>query len=249
VHRFFLPPGQCHGASLALSERDAHHALKVLRLRPGERVTVLDGAGRQLLCEAASTASRRVALSVIERHDIPPLPHQVTLIQAMPRGRAMELIVQKATELGAHRIVPLLAERSTPQVDGEGAAAKVEKWTLTAIEALKQCGSAWLPRIATPARLDDLLRDGESAELSLLASLHGDRRHPREHFAAFAARHRRKPRSVALWIGPEGDFTPGEIARIMDSGALPVTLGPLTLRSETAAICGLSVVNCELQAP
>lgn len=248
MHRFYLPPEQCRDKSVILSERESHHALHVLRVKAGERLVVLDGAGQELLCEAQPPEHGRIRLIVAQRNLVPPLPFQITLLQAIPKGKIIESIVQKATELGAHRIVPLLSDRVTTQLDDEGAAAKVEKWRLAAIEAIKQCGSAWLPQLEAPVTPKEYLARGEKFELPLIASLQNDRRHPREYFETFQKEKGRLPGTVCVWVGPEGDFTPAEINAIKSTGVWPITLGPLVLRSETAAIYCLSVLNYELQA-
>jgi 16S rRNA (uracil1498-N3)-methyltransferase len=248
MHRFYLTPAECKENTLALSERDAHHARHVLRIREHERVVVLDGAGQELLCEADKPDSASLRLTVVQRHDIPPLPYQITLLQAIPKGKIIENIIQKATELGAHRIVPLLSDRVVTQLDEESAATRGERWQLTAIEAVKQCGSAWLPRVEAPLTPKDFLARGEKFELPLIASLQGDCRHPREYFKSFFAEHGRLPKTVCVWVGPEGDFTPAEMNAVKSAGAWPITLGRLVLRSETAAVYSLSVLNYELQS-
>jgi 16S rRNA (uracil1498-N3)-methyltransferase len=249
MHRFYLPPAQCQSPTLTLSEREAHHAVNVLRLRLRDRVVVLDGAGGEYLAEVLEVGVRGVRLKVAQKNTLAPLPYQVTLLQAVPKGKTMELIVQKATELGVHRIVPILSERVVAQLDEESAQEKVEKWGQTAVEAIKQCGSPWLPAVETPVSPQAFLARGEKWELPLIASLQPDARHPRQHFDAFVEERKRMPRSLCLWIGPEGDFTPSEINAVRAAGALPVTLGQLVLRSETAAVYGLSVLNYELQWP
>jgi 16S rRNA (uracil1498-N3)-methyltransferase len=161
----------------------------------------------------------------------------------------MDLIVQKATELGVHRIVPILSERSVSQIEDDAAASKLEKWHATMVESIKQCGSTWLPMIEPPQPVQKFLAAGEKFDLSLVASLQSDARHPRQFFQNFASEKKRAPKSVCVWVGPEGDFTPAEMNVIRQAGALPMTLGPLVLRSETAAIYCLSILNYELQTP
>jgi 16S rRNA (uracil1498-N3)-methyltransferase len=249
MHRFHIPAAQCHSRPLILPESEAHHAVHVLRLRPGERVVVLDGAGGEHLCQVLETGPRGVSLKVLQKNAIAPLPYQVTLLQAVPKGKMMESIVQKATELGAYRIVPILSERVVTHLEGPAAHGKEQKWQMTAIEAIKQCGSAWLPTVESPVTPQEFLGRGERFELPLIASLQPGARHPRHHFEAFREERKRLPKSVCLWIGPEGDFTPSEINAVRATGALPITLGQLVLRSETAAVYGLSVIHYELQAP
>ena len=248
LHRFYLPPTHCGGSELVLTDEEAHHALDVLRVKPGQRVAVLDGEGHVYHCDVQTADKRRVVLKVLQKHTVRPLPYQVTLLQAVLKGKAMDWLVQKATELGAHRLVPLLSERSTVHPE-ETAGAKTVKWQTKVIEAAKQCGSAWLTRVETPVTIPDYLAREERFDLSLITSLRPDRRHPREWFQAYSTDHGRPPERLSVWVGPEGDFTPAEIHAIQAAGARPISLGPLILRSETAAIYGLSVLNYELQAP
>jgi 16S rRNA (uracil1498-N3)-methyltransferase len=248
MHRFYLPPADCQRDPLLLTGREAHHARNVLRTRERERVVVLNGAGDEFMCEVREVGRREIALRVLRKNPHPPLPWQITLIQALTKGKTMDLIVQKATELGAQRIVPILSERTVTRVEANSA-ARAGKWEETAIEAIKQCGSAWLPRIEPPVPAREFLARTERFDLPLLASLQCDARHPRERFHSFFVEHRRLPGSVCVWVGPEGDYTPAEIHAIRTAGALPITLGQLILRSETAAIYCLAVINYELQSP
>jgi 16S rRNA (uracil1498-N3)-methyltransferase len=248
MHRFYLPSDQCRDSTLELSDDDVHHALRVLRVQTGERVTVLDGAGHELVCEVRETTKRTVTLAVLHKNSSPPLPCQITLLQAVPKAKAMDYIVQKATELGATRVVPVLSERTVVHLDGEDANDKAEKWQQIAIESIKQCGSPWLTKIEAPVALKNYLARREKFDLPLIASLQDDSRHPHEFIQHFRDEHKRAPTTACVWIGPEGDFSPAEMNVIKTEGAFPITLGRLVLRSDTAAIYSLSVLNYELQA-
>jgi 16S rRNA (uracil1498-N3)-methyltransferase len=249
MHRFYLPPDDCKIGPLTLAGREAHHALRVLRVRCGDRVTILDGAGKEFVCNVESFDRDKVRLAVVEQKTIPPLPCQITLLQAVPKAKLIESIIQKATELGAARIVPLLTERVITELDEKHGERKAEKWQQVAIEAIKQCGMAWLPRVEAPVTPAEFLARRESFELPLLASLQPGAQHPRNYFRQFEAQRGRRPKSACVWVGPEGDFSPGEVAAITAAGALPITLGPLVLRVETAATYCLSIVNYEIQSP
>jgi 16S rRNA (uracil1498-N3)-methyltransferase len=249
MHRFYLPPEACRDSLLTLTDREAHHALHVLRMKPGERLAVLNGAGSEFHCDVHKLSRDSVSLTVVEKKFIPPLPYRITLVQAIPKAKIIEAIIQKATELGVHCVVPLLSERTALRLDDESGVVKRERWQMTAIEAIKQCGNPWLPKIETPLTPGEFLARGEKFELPLVASLHRERHHPRQYFQAFHDEHERMPNVVCVWIGPEGDFTPEEISDIQAAGARPITLGPLVLRSETAAVYCLSILNYELQSP
>ena len=176
MHHFYLPPAQCRPPLLQLTGGEAHHARDVLRLAQGDRVTVLDGAGRQFLCEALDFDRQSVSLGVLETTTTSAPSVRVTLIQAVPRGKIMESIIQKAAELGAARIVPLLSERVAIRLSGGEAKEKAEKWRQCAIEAIKQCGQPWLPEVEEPLALPVLLAKGASFDLALVGSLQGDGR-------------------------------------------------------------------------
>jgi 16S rRNA (uracil1498-N3)-methyltransferase len=248
MHRFYLPPNQCGGPTLMLTGREAHHGLRVLRLRRGEIVTVLDGAGREFRCEVSELGRDSIRLLLKEQAFIPPLPFQITLVQAIPKGKIIESIIQKATELGVARIVPLLSERVVSHLNDEKAESKLDHWRLVAIEAIKQCASTWLPEIELPLSPKAFLARGEKFDLSLIASLQPDSRHPRAWFKGFLAAHGRPPASLCVWVGPEGDLSPEEIVAVQAAGVRPITLGRFVLRSETAAVYCLSVLNYELQS-
>jgi len=245
MRRFYLPPSECLSEHLVLTGCEAHHAADVLRVKGGDEVAVLDGAGGELVCRVETVTRKKVQLTVQGRTTEAPPPWRITLVQAIPKGKLFEAIIQKATELGVWRIIPLLSQRVTTHLEGEGIEHKAEKWRQTAVEAVKQCGQRWLPRVDPPTTLPALLARGDKFDLTLVASLQDDRRHLRAYFPAGASR----PQVICIWIGPEGDFAPKEMEAIKGAGALPITLGPLILRSETAALCALSIINHELSAP
>lgn len=253
MQRFFLPPAETASDTLTLSTREAHHALNVVRLRTGEPVVVLNGEGERLWCETAECSKREVRLRVTRRESLPARPWQFTLLQALPKGKAFDTIVQKATELGAYRIIPLLTQRVVAQVEPDRHAGKLDHWRAIAIESIKQCGSPWLPRIDSPTTLSEALTDAartRPADIRLVGSLRSSARHPR---AVFDERGLRRPvpgtsGSAEIWIGPEGDFTDEELDRIETAGAVPITFGSLVLRADTAAIYGLSILSYELNA-
>lgn len=238
MRRFYLPPDEAKGDTLVLAGREAHHAAQVLRVQPGEEVTVLDGAGTRLRCEVTRVTSKEIALAVRHREQIPRPQFELTLFQAIVKGKTMETIVEKATELGVSRVVPLLTERVVSHLDSERTESKQAKWQLTAIEAIKQCGSPWLPKIDAPTKLTDVFKTLPQFDLALVASLRGGN-HPRQWIE-------KGLRTGCVWIGPEGDFTDAELDAIEATGAKPISLGPLVLRADTAAIASLAIVRAEV---
>jgi 16S rRNA (uracil1498-N3)-methyltransferase len=147
------------------------------------------------------------------------------------------------------RIVPVLSERTVPDWDPGEAAARRDRWRAAAIEAIKQCGSTWLPTIEVPRDVSAVLTGHPSAEMTMVGSLQPGARHARAHFESFVLERGRMPATLSIWVGPEGDFTPSELNEIQTAGALPITLGPLVLRCDTAALYCLATVNYEMMAP
>jgi 16S rRNA (uracil1498-N3)-methyltransferase len=246
MHRFYLRPEELSGDVLLLTDREAHHGADVLRLKPGESVEVLDGVGVRLRCDVRRVGRKEIELVVCERRSFPLPECEITLLQAIVKGRTMETIIQKATELGVVRIVPLQTERVVAHLDVDRGESKQTRWQLTALEAIKQCGSAWLPQIDAPVTPAIFLKRNKKFDLSLVGSLAGDGRHARHWFETVMKERSTAPRSLCMWIGPEGDFTAAELEAIRASGAKPITLGELVLRADTAAIYSLSVIRHEM---
>ena len=241
MHRFYLPPNEWNSASPALDEGESHHVLDVLRFSKGDHVTVFDGEGGEARADIVAVEGEKVGLRIGPKTQSQPLSCAITLAQAIPKGKHMDFIVQKATELGAARIAPLFSDRTVVQLDVKDAEKKRDKWREIAIEACKQCGQNRVPEIATPRTPKAFFDKQEPSELMLIASLQPDARRIKSVLADYPP-----PRSVCVLVGPEGDFTPAELALAKSKGCRPVTLGPIILRTETAALYCLSVLGHEL---
>lgn len=233
--RFHLPPDAWQTGTLTGDE--ARHLSQVLRIRPGETITVFDGHGRRASAEVLTVSRDLVYLGLGEAQTPPPPMPAITLAQAIPKGKNMDLIVQKAVELGIARIHPLVT-RNTVVQPGDG---KSDKWRRNALEACKQCGQDTLPEIYNPQPFERwLASQNEAGGLKLIASLAPGARPLREtlhdHPGTTAA---------TLLVGPEGDFTPEETNAAIAGGFLPVSLGSIVLRVETAALFCLSALRYE----
>jgi len=244
MHRFHLPPERWESGQLDASE--SHHCATVLRLPEGEKVTVFDGAGREASATITSSTSTGVGLKLGPSTLTPPPPCRIILGQAVPKGKNMDLIVQKAVELGAAHIFPLLSDRTIVQLDAGEADKKREKWAEIAVEACKQCGQNHLPGVTRPLAPKAFFESGDRSELLVIASLQPDARPLKSVLKDFCETHHRLPKSATVLVGPEGDFTPAELSLAKSHGFLPITLGPIILRTETAAIYCLSVLGHEL---
>ena len=246
MHRFYVSPENWNPDALVLSGSEAHHARDVLRTKNGEKLVLFNGLGHEITAEIVDSSGDEILLRKLHEGETPPLRCRIILGQAIPKGKNMELIVQKAVEIGAAEIAPIISDRTIVQVDLESAAQKQAKWQQIAIEAAKQCGQNWLPRVHLPRRLDDFFATSATFDLRLIGSLQPDAQHLKEILADYSSEYRHLPESVLILIGPEGDFTPAELALARRHGCRPITLGPIILRVETAAIYCLSVLSYEL---
>lgn len=249
MHRFFLPANRCHGSIWSLADSDAHHAATVLRLRAGDPVVVLDGAGGIHDCHIESVHKRAVTVAPDRTTSVPKPDASVTLVQAIAKPKAMEWILQKSVELGVDRISPILSDRCVSRPDSSESDDKQDRWQSICIEALKQCGGAWLTLVDPPRTLGAWLTEHPPCDLVLLASLDATAMHPGLAIAQGLGNTPRSAGRVAVVIGPEGDLTAEESKELVRCGALPITLGQRVLRSETAALAALAVIQHELTLP
>jgi 16S rRNA (uracil1498-N3)-methyltransferase len=264
MHRFYITPENWIRDPLTLSGNEAHHCQNVLRMRRGDKAVLFNGRGHEVTAEIIKIDHREVRFCKLHGSETSPLRCRITLAQAIPKGKNMDLIVQKAVEIGAAEIAPLISERTIVDLDAKDAAQKQAKWEQVAIEAAKQCGQNWLPQVHAPLKLKDffdvatgvrpVLRENTSHrdvatthfDLRLIGSLQSDAQHLKKILAEYLSEHRHLPESVLMLVGPEGDFTPAELALAKSHGCRPITLGPIILRVETAAIYCLSVLSHEL---
>ena len=261
MHRFYVRPENWNPDALTLSGPEAHHCRDVLRMKRGDKAVLFNGRGREITAEIVDLERTEVHLRKLHESNSPPLRCHITLGQAIPKGKNMELIVQKAVEIGASEIAPLISERTIVDLDPAVGGQKQAKWRQVSIEAAKQCGQNWLPYVHAPRKVSqffsdldpgaavydrrkDLERSNTTFDLRLIGSLQPDALHLKKILVEFPSGH--PPRSVLMLIGPEGDFTPAELALAKSHGCRPITLGPIVLRVETAALYCLSVLSYEL---
>jgi 16S rRNA (uracil1498-N3)-methyltransferase len=218
-----------------------------LRLPVGERVTVFDGRGSEAKVTIACIKKDEVLLSSPARRSFTPRPPvDITLAQAIPKARSMGWLIQKAVELGTARVAPLISERTVVQIDSREGKRKQSRWERIAIRACEQCGRNWLPHILQPSSLEEFLQSVGTKDFLLIASLQPDACGLKEALAGYLQKCGKLLRHATIFVGPEGDFTLGEMALAKSRGCKPVTLGPIVLRTETAALYCLSVLSYEL---
>jgi 16S rRNA (uracil1498-N3)-methyltransferase len=247
MHRFYVAPENWDPLAVVLSGSEAHHARNVLRMQAGDKLVLFNGKGRELTAEIMNIADDEIRLQKLHEADTPPLRCRIALGQAIPKGKNMDLIVQKAVEIGAAEIAPIISDRTIVQLDSESASQKQTKWQQIAIEAAKQCGQNWLPRVQAPRKLAEFFSmSHQSFDVRLIGSLQPNAQQLKQILETYSSEHGDRPRSVLMLIGPEGDFTPAELALARQHGCQGITLGPIILRVETAAIYCLSILSYEL---
>jgi 16S rRNA (uracil1498-N3)-methyltransferase len=219
------------GSVVELPPDTASHLAKVLRARAGDELILFSGDGREYLGAVESVRGSRVSASIGAGADVDrESPLAVTLVQCVPRGDRMDFIVQKATELGVTRIVPVLSQRSVVRLNGHQAESKAVHWRAVAVNACEQCGRNRVPAIEAPCALIDYL--GSSTATSARLVLEPDMESGTAPSTLSAA--------VEIAIGPEGGFAPEELEAFQIAKFARVRLGPRILRTETAAIAALT---------
>ena len=235
MHRFYADPELSDGRCFVLTPEDARHAVKVLRLHPGEEAEIILRGERYLSCITEMTG-QLVRLEPLSKLPSTEPQLSVTLFQGVPKGDKMDWIIQKNVEIGVFRIVPVLFSRCVVRLGGQDAARKQERWQKIAREAGKQSGRCRIPEVCAPVSVSALPALFASCERVAV---------PWEECAegsplSFAKRYPSLS-SLGIVIGPEGGITPEEIRLMSQNGCEPITLGKRILRTETAGLVSLSV--------
>ena len=233
ITRVYAPAPLATGRSVALTPSGATHLAKVLRVRVGDAVNIFDGAGNEFGA-IIETLGKSVGVRVGERASgAAESPLNITLIQGISRGERMDWVVQKATELGVSTIVPVITARSVVKIDRQQAAKKHEHWRQIMIGACEQCGRNVLPALAQPLTLSQQLSAPANAARRYLLDPLG--------LQSFSGQS--TAQSVELLIGPEGGLDDAEIAAAKLAGFVGVKMGPRVLRTETAAVAALTLLQ------
>lgn len=243
LNRFYVPPERINQGEAIIEGPEANHLARVLRLSPGEPVRVFDGQGNEFLSRIREINGSRVfvTLEAEPEKDLmvkrePAL--EVVLGQGLPKGDKMELIIQKGTELGVTRVIPMVTERTIVRLEPDRAAKRQQRWQKVAAEAARQSQRLLIPRVDLPTGFNEVLKALPNPETTLCLIPWEDES---ACFLKPVLRERADiPKSVWVFIGPEGGFSAAEIEQARAAGAIPVSLGPRILRTETA---GFTVVT------
>lgn len=236
-HRFFVDPHSIKrdsgGFFMTLEGEEAHHAINVLRLRPGDHITVLDGEGLEYpsiigeFTDPGSKSPRMIATASESYLSVGEPPFDVTLIQALPKGEKMDQIVQKATEVGVTRIRPVFSDRVIVRYPGERAKRRLQRWRKIVFEAAKQSGRGRVPEIDAPSDLRFAVEAELAANASIVMFWEASSTPLKQVVSEIQG-------PIALIVGPEGGFTEREVEGVLALGGREASLGPRILRTETA---------------
>jgi 16S rRNA (uracil1498-N3)-methyltransferase len=242
--RFYAPPDGIIGATAMLSREETHHMTRVLRLKPGDEALVFDGCGREYRCSFLKVEDNRARLEVIaELLDAVESPLRLILGQSLAKGEKFDFIVQKATELGVSSIVPLLADRADVKLAEGRSEKRLERWRRISLEALKQCGRRTIVEIRDPMSVRELIgaRDSgeDSFETGAIFVFNQQGGAPIGDALAEAV----DASGITVLIGPEGGWSDDEFNLFATRDVKSVTLGPRVLRTETAAIAAMTLIQ------
>ncbi|MFW5967023.1 MAG: 16S rRNA (uracil(1498)-N(3))-methyltransferase [Persicimonas sp.] len=241
-----MPPEGRTGGRFSLPESVAHYLRDVLRMEVGAPVELFDGTGRVIVGSLIEVTDNRVTVRIEEdRHtERGESPCEVTLVQAIPKGKRWKMVLEKATELGVDRIVPLESKRTVVDIRASKVDRKLERWERIVDAAARQCERTVTPRVTAPKSLEEAL-EVVAKTPSIVAHTDGD---PPGIAGALdeLGSDDGRPEACAVWIGPEGGFTSDEVARLEEAGAQPFHLGPRILRAETAGIIAVGLLQARL---
>ena len=244
MHHFFVTPQQISGDKIRIEGGDVNHMKNVLRMKLHEKAEISDGERRTYLCEVEAYEEDVAILHILEEMEVDTEPaSKLYLFQGLPKSDKMELIVQKAVELGVYQVIPVAMKRSVVRLDDKKAAKKADRWNSIAESAAKQAGRSRIPEVTMPLSYNEALKMAEELDVTLLPyELAGGMEVTRE-----VIRQIKSGQSVGIFIGPEGGFEPEEVDAAVSMGAKVITLGRRILRTETAGFATLAVLMFELE--
>lgn len=245
MHHFFVTPDQVAEEQIYIEGSDVNHMKNVLRMKVGESVEISDGNNLKYLCQVSSYEEDRAILEILEKMEADTeLASRLYLFQGLPKSDKMELIVQKAVELGAYEVIPVATKRAVVKLDEKKAAKKVERWNSIAESAAKQAGRSRIPQVADVVTFKEALEIAQKLDVRLIPYELAEGMEQ----ARAVVRAIKSGQSVGIFIGPEGGFEQSEVEEAMEMGVTPITLGRRILRTETAGLAVLAILMFELEA-
>ena len=246
--RFYVEDCQAAQTGITITGEDVNHIKNVLRLSMGDAITVCDGAGKEYECEIAEISKEYVYATIVDiNQNAAELPCKITLFQGMPKSDKMEFIIQKAVELGAAQIVPVMMKRTVVKLEDKKKDKKRERYQMIAESAAKQSGRGIIPEVAGFMTFREALQYAESFDFLLVPYESADGIAYAQEMITQAA-NLADGASIGIFIGPEGGFAKEEIDAAKDAGAKIITLGNRILRTETAGLAVLSILMFQMES-
>ena len=244
MYQFFVEDEQVQQDRICIVGSDVNHIGHVLRMKTGEKIRISDQSGRSYFCRILEITEEEVWAQIEDTDEMgTEFSHKVYLFQGLPKSDKMELIIQKAVELGAYEIIPVETKRCVVKLDGKKAAKKVERWQQIAESAAKQSKRMLIPNVHQVLSFKEALKYAESMDIRLIPyELAKGMQETKEILAAIE-----QGQSIGIFIGPEGGFEEKEVEAAISEGAKPITLGKRILRTETAGLAILSVLMFQLE--
>lgn len=231
--RFFIPTDQIHDDTVILKGEDRHHLLNVLRKDLGAEITVLNGKGQEYQVKVTEITADEVVGAIVQQVEKQTEPRvKICLVQSLPKGEKFEFILQKNTELGVSLFQPIISERSTIRLDAGQASKKRERWQKIIREAAEQSGRQIIPELRPVKGWNQFFREERNPGLFLIP-WEGERNRS---IKQVLDEQKAVPENVTVIIGSEGGFSQNEVEQAIAMGAIPVTVGPRILRTETAGL-------------
>ena len=244
MYQFFVPPENIQGSRIVITGEDVNHIKNVLRMKIGEEIAVSNGSdGREYRCGIEEIGEEIVCSLRFIKEDGVELPSRITLFQGLPKADKMELIIQKAVELGAYEIVPVSMVRSVVKLDEKKKHSRITRWQAISEAAAKQSKRSLIPQIRDVMTMRQAIEYAKNMDILFIPyELAEDMSKTRELFSSI------KPGNhIGFFIGPEGGFDKSEIQYALEAGVKPVTLGKRILRTETAGMAVLSILMYQLE--
>ena len=243
MYHFFVSEEQINGENAYIEGNDVNHIVNVLRMKSGEELLISVKGDWDYLCKIDDIETERVNLKVLESMEQRELPVNITLLQGIPKSDKLEMIIQKAVELGVSEIIPVKTKRVVVKIDEKKADTKVNRWNAIAESAAKQSKRSIIPKVSGPMSIDNALEIVKDFGVKLIPYENADGiDKTRKTLESMD-----KTKDIAVFIGPEGGFEEAEVERIKNSGFEVITLGKRILRTETAGLALLSNIMIRLE--
>lgn len=243
MYHFFVEEEQVNGENAYISGSDVNHIVNVLRMKIGEELLISVKGDWDYLCKIEEIENDRVNLKLLESMEQRELPIKLTLLQGIPKSDKLEMIIQKATELGVSNIIPVKTNRVVVKIDEKKTQAKVNRWNAIAESAAKQSKRSIIPKVLKPQTIDNALEIVKDYGVKLLPYENADGiKKTKDILNSLDSKN-----NIAVFIGPEGGFEEAEVKKSTDSGFEVITLGKRILRTETAGLALLSNIMIRLE--